>query len=192
MTRPVQRRRDPEPVSHGWELAVVLCGGVAIAVVLAALAGLGLAASWWGEGWVWPRGTETITRVVAGLLHGEPGRGLPPDQQAQIAGPLSTYVCIAVSESVLLATCVTCGVVAARYRRPDARGGMASRIEAKQALGLRHLRAAAPIIRPDLHGPNSGKRRRRAPADEQLSTAETAVLTASSDGVSDPSVRAPP
>jgi hypothetical protein len=158
MTRPVQRRRDPEPVSHGWELAVVLCGGAAIVMVLAALAGLGLAAAWWGEGWVWPPDTETIARVVAGLLHGDPGRGLLPDQRARIAGPLSTYVCIAVSELILFVTAATGGVVAARYRRPsDARGGMASRTEAKQALGLRHLRAAAPIIRPDLHRPSSGK-----------------------------------
>jgi hypothetical protein len=144
------RHRDPQPISRGWELAVVAVGGVLIAVALAALVGLGLASALWGGGWVWPRGTETVTHVLGGLLSGDPGRGLPPGQLRQVAEPIPVYACVAVGELVLLTVAVVTAVLAARYRRPgDARGGMATRSEAEQALGLSQLRAGRAVIRPD-------------------------------------------
>ena len=39
----------------------------------------------------------------------------------------------------------------------DARGGMATRGEAEQALGMGRLRAAREIIRPDLYGADASK-----------------------------------
>ena len=79
MTTPPQRRRDPQPISRGWELAAAAVGGAVIAVALAALAGLGLASALWGEGWVWPHGTETVIHVLGGndLAPCAPGRGGP-------------------------------------------------------------------------------------------------------------------
>ena len=149
MTTP-PRRRDPQPISRGWELAVVAVGGALIAVALAALLGLGLASALWGGGWVWPHGTETVTHVLSGLLDGHPGRGLPADQLRRVAGPIPVYACVAVAELVLLTAVTGTAVLAARYRRPgDARGGMATRSEAEQALGLTQLRAGRTVIRPD-------------------------------------------
>lgn len=157
MTTP-SRRRDPQPISRGWELAVVAVGGALIAVALAALVGLGLASALWGGGWVWPRDTETATRVLAGLHSGDPGRGLPADQLRQAAGPIPVYACVAAAELVLLTAAITAGVLVACYRRPgDARGGMATRREAEQALGLRQLRAGRAVIRPD-HYPSETER----------------------------------
>src|SRR3954452_1104681 len=103
MTTPSQRRRDPQPISRGWELAAA-AGGALIAVALAALAGLGLASALWGDGWVWPHGTETVIHVLGGLLHGNPGRGLPLDQLRQVAGPVPVYACVAVAELVVVIT----------------------------------------------------------------------------------------
>jgi hypothetical protein len=141
-----------------------VAGGALIAVVLAALAGLGLASAWWGGGWVWPHGTATITRVLHGLLHGRPGRGLPPDQLRRVAGPIPTYACVAVAESALVGAAAFTAVFIARYRRPgDARGGMATRTEAEQALGLRQLRAGRAVIRPDRYGSGADHRRRSEP-----------------------------
>jgi len=161
MTSPSQRRRDPQPLSRGWELAVVGVGGVLVAVVLAALAGLGLAAALWGGGWVWPHGTETIIGVIAGLLHGDPGRGLPPDQLRRLAGPTATYVCVAVAEFALCAGAAASGVLISRYLRPgDARSGMATRGEAEQALGISQLRAGRAVIRPDRYPSEAGRRPR--------------------------------
>ena len=159
MTTP-SRRRDPQPISRGWELAVVAVGGALIAVALAALVGLGLASALWGGGWVWPRGTETITRVLGGLLEGKPGRGLPPDQLGQVAAPIPVYACVAAAELVLLTAAVITAALVTRYRRPgDARGGMATRREAEQALGLRQLRAGRAVIRPDRY-PSRGRQGR--------------------------------
>lgn len=160
MTTPAQRRRDPQPIGRGWEAAAAAIGGALTAVALAALTGLGLASALFGGGWVWPHGAETISHVLGGLLRGEPGRGLPPDQLHRVAGQVPVYACVAVCELALVAAAVTAGVLIARYRRPgDARGGMATRREADQALGLRELRAARAIIRPDLYSP-SGRRPR--------------------------------
>ena len=158
MTTPPQRRRDPQPISRGWELAAAAVGGVLIAVALAALAGLGLASALWGGGWVWPHGTETVIHVLGGLLHGDPGRGLPPDQLRQVAGPVPVYACVAAAELVLVITAVISAVLISRYRRPgDARGGMATRREAEQALGLNQLRAGRAVIRPDRYPSWNGR-----------------------------------
>jgi hypothetical protein len=166
------RRRDPQPIGRGWELAVVAAGGALIAVALAALAGLGLASALWGDGWVWPHGTETVIHVLGGLLHGNPGRGLPPDQLRQVAGPVPVYACVAVAELIVVITAVISAVLISRYRRPgDARGGMATRTEAEQALGLRQLRAGRAVIRPDRYP----SRNRRARLRRLLSTGGDAI-----------------
>jgi hypothetical protein len=149
---PYQRRRDPQPLGQSWELAVAVLGGALLGLALAALIGLGAAAALFGHGWVWPHGTDTIGHVVAGLLAGHPGRGLPARQARLVAGPIPSYLCVVACEVALLGLSVWAGVLVARYRRPgDARGGMATRAETKQALGLGRLRGAREIIRPDLY-----------------------------------------
>ncbi|SOC49997.1 hypothetical protein SAMN05660748_2734 [Blastococcus aggregatus] len=141
-------------------MAVAAAGGALIAVAMAALVGLGLASALWGGGWVWPRGNETITRVLGGLMQGKPGRGLPPDQLRQVAGPIPAYACVAAAELVLVTAAVITAVLITRYRRPgDARGGMATRREAEQALGLRQLRAGRAVIRPDRYPTRGGRLR---------------------------------
>ena len=157
MTTPT-RRRDPQPIGRGWELAVVAAGGALIAVALAALAGLGLASALWGGGWVWPHGPDTFTHVLGGLLSGHPGRGLPPEQLRRVAGPVPVYACVAAAELVLLIGAVMTAVLATRYWRPgDARRGMATRSEAEQALGLNQLRAGRAVIRPDRYPFRNGR-----------------------------------
>jgi hypothetical protein len=160
MTAPYyQRRRDPQPIGQGWEVAVAVIGAALLGLVLAALAGLGLASAMWGGGWVWPHGTDTIGHVLGGILHGQPGRGLPPAQRRLVAGPAAAYACLACCEIGLIAAAVTVGVLIARYRRPgDARGGMASRRETQQSLGLGQLHAAKAMIRPDLYHRGGGPR----------------------------------
>lgn len=157
MTAPYQRRRDPQPISQGWEIAAALVGGVLLGFGLAALAGLGLASAVWGGGWVWPHGTDTITHVLGGILQGHPGRGLPPAQRRLVAGSGPVYGCVALAEVALVACAITGGVFIARYRRPgDARGGMATRSEAERVLGISQLRSSKSIIRPDLYGSDAG------------------------------------
>nr|WP_243851575.1 conjugal transfer protein [Modestobacter marinus] len=165
---------------------------------MAALVGLGIASALWGGGWVWPHGTETITHVLGGLLDGNPGRGLSPDQLRRVAGPTPVYACVAVAELVLLTAAVITAVLVARHRRPgDARGGMATRREAEQALGLRQLRAGRAVIRPDRYPSRGGRGR----VHRLLSTRGDAIrgrihrsgLSTTSRSTSPaPSIQAPP
>lgn len=166
VTAPYQRRRDPQPMGQGWEAPVAALCAILLGVVFAALAGLGIASAVWGGGWVWPHGTDTIQHTLGGVLQGHPGRGLPAYQSRLVAGRGPVYGCVVVAEVVLVALAITGGVMIARYRRPgDARGGMASRSEAAQVLGVGKLREAKTIIRPDLYGPgaahNSSSRKAR-------------------------------
>ena len=158
MTIGQQRQRDPYPVGQGWEVAVAVLGGALLAIGLAALLGLGVASAVWGRRWVWPHGADTIGRVLGGLLAGHPGRGLPPAQASEVAGPFAVYTCVAVCELALIVACIAAVMTVVRYRRPgDARSGMAGRSEAARALGVRQLRAARTVIRPDLYGRRAEK-----------------------------------
>jgi hypothetical protein len=159
MTPSYRRRRDPQPLGQGWEVAAAVLGAGLLAVALAALIGMGAAAAVFGDGWVWPHGTDTIGHVLGGLLIGHPGRGLPPGQARRVAGPVPTYLGVVGCELALVGLAVWTGLLIARYRRPgDARRGMASRAEARQALGLGQLRDARAIIRPDLYGIGRARR----------------------------------
>ena len=151
MTSPY-RRRDPQPMSQGWEAAVAAIAAAVLGLGLAALAGLGVAARLFGGGWVWPHGTDTIGHVLDGVLSGHPGRGLPSAELRLVPGPGPVYGCIAVCELLLIAAAITAAVVFVRYHRPgDARSGMATRSEAATVLGVGRLRGAKKIIRPDLY-----------------------------------------
>jgi hypothetical protein len=162
MTTPYQRRRDPQPMGQGWEVPVAVIGGVLLGFGLAALCGLGTASALFGRGWVWPHGTDTITHVIGGLFAGHPGRGLDPRQARMVAGPLPVYLCVTACELAVIVASIVGGVLIARYRRPgDARGGMATRSEAEQVLGMSRLRGARDIIRPDLYGATASKENTR-------------------------------
>ncbi len=154
VTGPQQHRRDPQPVGRGAETAAAALGGVLLLLALAALTGQGAASALFGGGWVWPHGTDTTIGVLGGLLAGHPGRGLPPGQASRLPAPAAVYAGVAAAELTLIAVSGWAAVMVAAYRRPgDARRGMASRADTRQALGRRRLKAARKVIRPDLHGP---------------------------------------
>ncbi len=154
MTSP-SRRRDPQPLGSGAEVALICLAGALLLLSLAAVAGMGGSAAVLGRGWFWPNGgTPVLGRALGGLLSGHPGQGLPPAQARRLPAPAQTYAVVGVVEAVVLACGVAGAVLFARHRRPqDARSGMATRGEAEQALGVSQLRAARAIIRPDLAGP---------------------------------------
>lgn len=151
MTMPNQRQRDPMPWSRGGEVALVAVTAVLLVFVLAALLGLGISAALFGDGWVWPHGTDTIGQVLEGLLSGRPGQGLAANDAARVPGRGAVYSCIVVCELLSIAAAIASSVLALRWVRPDdARRGMASRAEAQHVLGIRRMRGVARLIRPDL------------------------------------------
>ena len=150
MSAPLRRNRDPDPLARGWEVAFVVATVALSAVTCAALAGVGIAAAWWGSGWVWPASARDIGPVVMGLLQGRPGDGYSAPSAEQLASPGPTYVLVASVEALLL---VGAGLVGAGLRRHlglGQRRGMATRAQAEEALGVSRLRAARSVIRPDL------------------------------------------
>ena len=157
MTSP-QQRRDPQPIGRGGEVALVALAAVLMLLGMSALVGLGVAATLAGGGWVWPHGTDTVGSVLAGLLTGHPGRGLPPEQAGRVPGLVAVYLGVAVAELAMVVVATAGGVLFWRYHRPgDARRGMATRSETARVLGRSRLHAARSIIRPDLHGPPGGR-----------------------------------
>ncbi len=161
MTAPYKRRRDPTPMTQGWEIAVVGIGLSLILIVLAALAGIGVAAALFGGGWVWPHGTDTISHTLGGLLTGHLGCGLAPVDADRLAGSAATWLCVVVCELAVIVGGIAAGMAIAGRMRND---GMATRRDAELVLGLGELRGARAIIRPDLYGATATDRapRRRA------------------------------
>jgi hypothetical protein len=175
MSAPYQRRRDPQPVGQGWEVAIAVIGGALLGVGLAALSGLGLASALFGHGWVWPHAADSVVHVLGGIITGHPGRGLDAHQASLVAATAALYLCVAVCELVLIVAAILAGVLLVRYRRPgDPRGGMATRREAEQVLGPSGLRSAREIIRPDIYAP-LGSHPRRGDAPRGSSTRRVRV-----------------
>jgi type IV secretory pathway TraG/TraD family ATPase VirD4 len=145
-------------MSRAGQLALLIGFAAVTLIGFGALVGLGLAGLVFGGGWVWPPTRAALNHTLGGLLAGHPGRGLPPSLARRIPGPHLAYLGVAVAELVVLVAAIGIGRVVARYVRPgDARGGMASRAEAAAALGVRPLRRAKAIIRPDLYARASGR-----------------------------------
>lgn len=150
MSSPLRRRREPQPVGRGWEIAFVVATVVLGSVAGVALVGIGVAATWWGGGWVWPPSGRDVGAAVMGLLRGQLGEGYPPVDVARLAGAGPTYAVVGIGELLLAAGAVLAGV-AGRDRVQSAGSGMATRRQAEQALGVSRLRSARSVIRPDLH-----------------------------------------
>ena len=65
MSAPYKRRRDPTPMTQGWEIAVAGIGLALIVLALAALSGVGAAAAMlvhWGV----PGPGEAVTGMIVG------------------------------------------------------------------------------------------------------------------------------
>lgn len=147
----VAARRDPAPLTAGWEVAFVAVSAVLLALGGAAVAGLSLAGALTGRGWVWPHGHAQVVAVVRGLAGGHPGAGMPGAGR-HLPGPVLAYCCVGAAEAAAVAATTALAVAWVRYHRPgDARSGMATPAEARDALGVGRLRAARHLIRPDLY-----------------------------------------
>ena len=146
------RRRDPQPLARGGEVAALVLAGLALATGWAALVGQSGAAAVFGGGWVWPVGSDNMIRAVTGLLAGHPGRGLPAAQAGRLPAAWVVYTAVVAAEVAAAAALAGAGWLAARWWRPnDPRRGMATRGQAAEVLGRRRLRAARVVLRPDLY-----------------------------------------
>ena len=133
-----------------WEIPVA---GGASWLVLALMifpAGQGVAGWLFAGGFVWPRGSTSLVRSVAGLMAGHPGQGLAGKDVAHVASTPSIYVLIVIGELLLIAVTGWLVMVWWRCLGPGALRGMADRAEVERVLGVSNLRTKRSVIRPDL------------------------------------------
>ena len=119
-------------------LVVVL--GAAL-VMIAALAGQGVAGLLTGTGWVWPDSRQLIP-TVGGLLSGHP----------RVAPAWLVYLSVAVVEAVLLVGYGWALRWVWTELGPGRRAGLATRAQAAAVLGVGRLQRVRHLIRPDLYG----------------------------------------
>lgn len=150
LSAPLRRVHDPQPVGRGWEVALIVATIALGLVSYAALVGVGTAAVLWGDGWVWPATARDIAPALAGVALGRLGAAYSDAQVARLADPAPTYALVITCEAVVIAA-VAFVTSAVHGRSRSARNGMATRRQAERALGVSGLRAARPVIRPDLH-----------------------------------------
>jgi type IV secretion system protein VirD4 len=162
------RRQAPQPIAHTWEVAVLALTGIATTVGAAALAGQAAVVAVTGGGWVWPAGSHAATRAVAGLASGRPGAGLTAEQAQRLPAGWVVYAGVGAGEVTAVALLVAAALFGRRWWRPnDPSQGMATRGQAAAVLGVRRLRSARSILRPDLYPPRSSARTDPAAATAQ-------------------------
>ncbi|GIL37583.1 hypothetical protein [Phycicoccus sp. DTK01] len=143
----MQSSRRSTPYPWTWELPVAALTAVLLLLVLAVHAGRTLANGTTLGEWAFTPREDLFTSLPA-LLAGDARVGLPPGPAAS-RGAL--YAWIVLCESATCAGLLWCALSLLCRWGPGRVRGMASRAETEQLLGLRHLRATAPLVRPDLH-----------------------------------------
>ena len=142
------RRTDAFPTT--WEIPAGVALTWLLGVFLAFPLGQGAALVAVGQGFAWP-GPELGTSI-AGLLTGEPGRGLPRDLHTALPPTPLVYAAVLLVELCLAGVAVLGLSWWWRTVGPFAQFGMAARQEVAAVLGRGQLRRRRRIIRPDLVG----------------------------------------
>lgn len=147
----MQQSRRATPHPPGWEIPVA-CVLAALTVIALAAHLARVIANLLATGrWTWTPQDQLVT-ALPGILAGDAGAGLP---SGAVASTGLLHGCLVVVE-VLAIAAITATVVAGMRRwGPSRVRGVATRDEAENLLGVRRLRRAAPVIRPDLHGRRS-------------------------------------
>ena len=149
------RRRDPQPLTHGWELPLLVLIVAMAGFGTAALVGQATAVALTGRGWVWPSGEGAAPRAVAGLLTGRPGVGLPAAEAGRLPAGWLVYLGVGIAEVLMVALTAGVALFARRWFLPnDPRRGLASRAQAAEVLGVRRLGRERAVLRPDLFPPS--------------------------------------
>lgn len=147
-------RRDRfarQPVPLTWELPAAIAAVVLIALVLMPLVIQGLMGMVAGDGFAWPHGR--LVPALLGLTHGRFGVGLPVAVAVRLPVPGVLWAATVAGDVIALGVTTVAALVLRDVAGLGARHGLATRNQAAGALGRARLRAAAPVIRPDLHRP---------------------------------------
>lgn len=161
MERSRRDRLNSHSIPLTWDLPLLM-GMVVVALVsMTPLVVQGFVCFVVAGDFVWPTG-EWPTALL-GLAHGHFAVGLP----AGVAGALPAHEVLWAATAVAeIAALCGVAVVASRVREllgMGTRRGLATRAQARDALGVAVLRRKAAVVRPDLHAswhPRLGRTRR--------------------------------
>jgi hypothetical protein len=144
MERSRRDRFATQPVPVTWEVPAVVTLVVLFLLVLTPVVVQGLMA-WLVSGtFAWP---GDLGQALLGLLRGRFGEGLAPRPSDALL-----WVLAAVGEFFVLGAALVVGVwMRELVAGGNARHGLATSVQAAQALGLTRLRRSAAVIRPDLY-----------------------------------------
>lgn len=131
------RRHNPYPLT--WEIPLGIVCAVLLTFAVGVHLGNGLAHLTAGQPWAWPQSRDLFATIPA-VLTAEPK---PP-----AVDPRTWIVTV---ELLLTGSLGWAGYSTWQRWGPSRLKGMASREQAEQVLGIRRLRTAAAIVRPDLH-----------------------------------------
>jgi len=147
------RRREPYPWT--WEPTV------AVATVLVTATQVGRAAANLGAGrpLCFPTFGGWLTSTP-GVLTGDAAAGLP-SSHAPTASTALLIGCVTVTAALLLGLTLALALTLRRRWGPERLQGMARPEEVRDTLGLRRLRRARSILRPDLYPHRSQRMGRR-------------------------------
>ena len=142
------RRHDPYPLT--WEVPLLVLLMVVLGLSLGVQVGRGLANLFVGAGWTWPDSARLLSSLPR-VIGGDSAAGLahPP---GGLAGAGTVQIWIVLVEVVFLVGGGWTGVESLRRWGPWRVAGMASGAEAERLLGVRRLRRARTVVRPDLYG----------------------------------------
>ena len=141
------RRREPYPWT--WEPTVAVALVLAAILVTAAQVGRAAANLAAGRPLRFPTFGGWLTSTP-GVLTGDAAAGLPSSHAPTASTALLTG-CVTVTAALLLGLTLTATLALRRRWGPERLRGMARPDEVRDTLGLRRLRRARSLLRPDLY-----------------------------------------
>jgi hypothetical protein len=132
-----------------WEIPAAVTVGVLLLIAATPLVVQGLAAWLVAGTFAWP--TNHLGTALTGLVRGQFGEGLAANLAPQLPPAVLMWALTVVGEVVVLGAALVVGLwMRDLVGGSNARHGLATSVQAAEALGLPRLRKSAPVIRPDL------------------------------------------
>lgn len=150
MERSRRDRFATHTVPLTWEIPAAVTGAVMFLTVVTPLVVQGLVAWLVAGTFAWP--TNHLGKALLGLLRGRFGEGLPASMASQLPSAALMWALTMIGEVVVLGTALVVGLwIRDLVGGSNARHGLATSVQAVEALGVPRLRKSAPVIRPDLY-----------------------------------------
>jgi len=150
MERSRHERFATHPIPLTWEIPAVVTVAAVFLIAVTPLVVQAVVAWTVARELAWP--TNHVGAALQELLRGRFGEGLPSGIAGQLPSDPAMWVLTVVGEVVVLGAALIMGLwMRDMVGGSNVRHGLATRVQAAEALGLPRLRNSAAVIRPDLY-----------------------------------------